>query len=78
MQFDSYTLGEFYDELFISKNQPRPEAQLLIERINSLSVGELLMRQKAAQVAMVKLGATFNVYGDSQGTERIFPFQFTG
>lgn len=74
MQFDSYTPGEFYDELFISKNQPRPEAQLLIERINSLSVGELLMRQKAAQVAMVKLGATFNVYGDSQGTERIFPF----
>ncbi|GFZ90690.1 circularly permuted type 2 ATP-grasp protein [Okeania sp. KiyG1] len=74
MQFDSYTPGKFYDELFISKNQPRPEAQLLIERINSLSVGELLMRQKAAQVAMVKLGATFNVYGDSQGTERIFPF----
>ncbi|NEN93295.1 MAG: circularly permuted type 2 ATP-grasp protein, partial [Okeania sp. SIO3H1] len=74
MQFDSYAPGEFYDELFISKNQPRPEAQLLIERINSLSVGELLMRQKAAQVAMVKLGATFNVYGDSQGTERIFPF----
>lgn len=74
MRFDSYDPGEFYDELFISKNQPRPEANLLIERINSLSTGELLMRQKAAQAAMMKLGATFNVYGDSQGTERIFPF----
>ncbi|MGD1808950.1 circularly permuted type 2 ATP-grasp protein [Dapis sp. BLCC M126] len=74
MRFDSYDPGEFYDELFITKNQPRPEAKLLIERINSLSTGELLMRQKAAQVAMMKLGATFNVYGDSQGTERIFPF----
>ncbi|NES03701.1 MAG: circularly permuted type 2 ATP-grasp protein, partial [Okeania sp. SIO2F4] len=74
MRFDSYDPGEFYDELFITKNQPRPEAKLLIERINSLSIGELLMRQKAAQVAMMKLGATFNVYGDSQGTERIFPF----
>ncbi|NEQ38329.1 MAG: circularly permuted type 2 ATP-grasp protein [Okeania sp. SIO3I5] len=74
MRFDSYDPGEFYDELFITKNQPRPEAKLLIERINSLSRGELLMRQKAAQVAMMKLGATFNVYGDSQGTERIFPF----
>ncbi len=74
MQFDSYDPGEFYDELFIAKNQPRPEAKLLIEKINSLSTGELLMRQKAAQVAMMKLGATFNVYGDSEGTERIFPF----
>ncbi|OZH55769.1 hypothetical protein AFK68_02460 [Hydrocoleum sp. CS-953] len=74
MRFDSYNPGEFYDELFITKNKPRPEAKLLIERINSLSTGELLMRQKAAQVAMMKLGATFNVYGDSQGTERIFPF----
>ncbi len=74
MRFDSYDPGEFYDELFITKNQPRPEAKLLIEIINSLSTGELLMRQKAAQVAMMKLGATFNVYGDSQGTERIFPF----
>jgi len=74
VRFDSYDPGEFYDELFITKNQPRPEAKLLIEKINSLSTGELLMRQKAAQVAMMKLGATFNVYGDSQGTERIFPF----
>ncbi len=74
MEFDSYDPGKFYDELFISKNQPRPEAKLLIEIINSLSTGELLTRQKAAQVAMMKLGATFNVYGDSQGTERIFPF----
>ncbi|MGB3513036.1 MAG: circularly permuted type 2 ATP-grasp protein [Microcoleaceae cyanobacterium] len=74
MRFDSYEPGQFYDELFISKNQPRLEANLLIERINSLSRGELLMRQQAAQTAMMKLGATFNVYGDSQGTERIFPF----
>ncbi len=74
MRFDSYDPGEFYDELFITKNQPRPEAKLLIEKINSLSTGELLMRHKAAQVAMMKLGATFNVYGDTQGTERIFPF----
>ena len=74
MQFDSYNPGEFYDELFVSKNQPRSEAKLLIERINSLSTGELLLRQQAAQAAMMKLGATFNVYGDSQGTERIFPF----
>jgi len=72
--FHSYEPGEFYDELFIGKNQPRPDANLLIEKINSLSQEELLIRQEAAQKAMMKLGATFNVYGDNRGTERIFPF----
>lgn len=74
MQFDQYDPGDFYDELFVAKGQPRPEAALLIERINSLSIEELQQRQQAAQNALFKLGVTFNVYGDNQGTERIFPF----
>lgn len=74
MKFDSYDPGEFYDELFVAKGQPRPEASILVEKINSLASGELGRRQQAAQIAMMKLGATFNVYGDTQGTERIFPF----
>ena len=74
MRFDSYEPGDFYDELFMAKGLPRPEARLLIERINSLSPGELTLRQQAAQKALLKLGATFNVYGDHQGTERVFPF----
>lgn len=74
MLFHSYEPGEFYDELFIDKNKPRQDANLLIEKINSLSEEELLIRQEAAQKAMMKLGATFNVYGDNRGTERIFPF----
>lgn len=74
MKFDSYDPGEFYDELFVTKGQPRPEASILVQKINSLASGELGRRQQAAQIAMMKLGATFNVYGDTQGTERIFPF----
>lgn len=74
VRFDSYDPGDFYDELFLAKGQPRPEATLLVERINSLSTGELKRRQQAAQIALFKLGVTFNVYGDSQGSERIFPF----
>lgn len=74
MRFESYEPGEFYDELFIAKGQPRPEAELLIERINSLSMQDLQIRQQAAKTAMMKLGATFNVYSDNQGTERILPF----
>lgn len=74
MQFDTYDPGDFYDELFIDRGKPRPEAQLLIEKINCLSNGELDQRQQAAQNTLMKLGATFNVYSDNQGTERIFPF----
>lgn len=74
MQFNQYDPGDFYDELFVAQGQPRPEAALLIERINSLSMLELQKRQQAAQNALFKLGVTFNVYSDNQGTERILPF----
>ncbi len=74
MQLNDYEPGDFYDELFEDRGKPRPEAIPLIDRINSLSMAELLRRQQAAQIALFKIGVTFNVYGDSQGTERIFPF----
>ncbi|GAB4378099.1 MAG: circularly permuted type 2 ATP-grasp protein [Elainellaceae cyanobacterium] len=74
MQFDQYDPGDFYDELFITQGEPRAEAALLIERINSLTFEELQQRQQAARNALFKLGVTFNVYSDNQGTERILPF----
>lgn len=72
--FDSYDPGDFYDELFASPGEPRPEGKLLIDRLNSLSLEEIRMRQQVAKTAMMKLGATFNVYSDSEGTDRILPF----
>ncbi|KAM3096194.1 circularly permuted type 2 ATP-grasp protein [Phormidesmis sp. 146-35] len=74
MNLDDYEPGDFYDELFITKGQPRPEAVPLINRINSLTIAELQRRQQAAQIALFKMGVTFNVYSDNEGTERIFPF----
>ncbi|MBW4463783.1 MAG: circularly permuted type 2 ATP-grasp protein [Nodosilinea sp. WJT8-NPBG4] len=74
MLFDAYDPGDFFDELFLSQGQPRPEAELLVRRVNAMSLVELQQRQKAVQNALFKLGVTFNVYSDNQGTERIFPF----
>ena len=74
VKFNAYDPGNFYDELFVSKGMPRPEAVPLIERINTLSEEELQRRQAAAQLMLFKMGVTFNVYSDNQGTERIFPF----
>jgi uncharacterized circularly permuted ATP-grasp superfamily protein len=74
MYLRDYDPGNFYDELFSAPGIPYPEAALLVERIDSLHLLELKQRQQAAQTALFKLGITFNVYSDSQGTERILPF----
>ena len=74
MRFDRYDLGGFFDEMFQVDGSPRPEAKLLVRAIDALSDGELLRRQQAAEVALLHMGITFNVYGHQEGTERIFPF----
>ncbi len=74
LKFDTYDTGGFFDEMFTPRGRPRAGAQLLQEKIDSLSDGELLQRQQAAERALLHLGITFNVYGDDAGAERIFPF----
>jgi uncharacterized circularly permuted ATP-grasp superfamily protein len=74
MQLSSYQTQGFYDEMFDAEGNAREEARLLLEKIESLEEGELLRCQHAAEALLLQMGITFNVYGDSAGTERIFPF----
>lgn len=75
LHFDGYDTQGFYDETFQSGGLgPRPGSTLLVQRIEALSDGELLRRQQAAESALLNLGITFNVYGNDEGQERIFPF----
>jgi uncharacterized circularly permuted ATP-grasp superfamily protein len=74
MRFTDYDPGEFVDEMFGERSAPRASARALVQFIDALPDGELLRRQRAAERALLTLGITFNVYGDSAGTERIFPF----
>ena len=74
MLFDSYQTQGFHDEMFDAEGNPRPEARLLLETIQSLEDGQLLRSQRAAERLLLQMGITFNVYGDSAGTEKIFPF----
>jgi uncharacterized circularly permuted ATP-grasp superfamily protein len=74
VRFSAYDTAGFYDELFEPNGSPRPQAQLLINTIESLSDGQLLRYQYAADRLLLQMGITFNVYADSAGTERIFPF----
>lgn len=74
MQFGQYQSDGFYDEMFDAQGMARPEARLLLETVESLEEGQLQRCQRAAERLLLQLGITFNVYGDSAGTERIFPF----
>jgi len=60
--------------MFDGTGSPRPHARLLLETVESLSDGQLLRYKHAAERLLLQMGITFNVYGDSAGTERIFPF----
>jgi len=74
MQFNTYQTENFHDEMFDEKGVARPEARLLLETIQSLEDGQLERCQLSAERLLLQLGITFNVYGDSSGAERIFPF----
>jgi uncharacterized circularly permuted ATP-grasp superfamily protein len=74
MTFEWYDTAGFYDELIDEHGRPRPGAELLVKRLESLDPGELLRRQRAAEGALWRMGITFAVYGDQRGTEKIWPF----
>ena len=74
MKFEHYQTGAFFDEMFEVGGEPRAAAKALVHLIETMTDGELLRRQQSAERALLYMGITFNVYGDSAGTERIFPF----
>jgi uncharacterized circularly permuted ATP-grasp superfamily protein len=74
MQFSSYQTEGFYDEMFEDDGRCRPHVQQVLDVIQSLSDGQLLRYKHSAERLLLQLGITFNVYGDTAGAERIFPF----
>src|SRR6185503_9009155 len=74
MRFEHYQTGSFFDEMFEAGSRPRPAARALVQLIEAMADGELLRRQQSAERALLYMGITFNVYGDNDGAERIFPF----
>jgi uncharacterized circularly permuted ATP-grasp superfamily protein len=70
---DYDTVG-FYDEMFHADGTPRPASGRLAQRLERLEPSELQKRQKAADVELLNMGITFNVYGHAAGTEKVWPF----
>ncbi|MBL8136956.1 MAG: circularly permuted type 2 ATP-grasp protein [Acidobacteria bacterium] len=73
-QFQSYALGQAYDEMFDERGVTREHYAALYERLGAVDPQELRQRQTAADLAFLHQGITFTVYGQNEGTERIFPY----
>jgi len=59
--------------MFSSPGVPRAHYQALFRTLLELPAEELKMSQQAADLSFLHQGITFTVYGNEQGTERVFP-----
>jgi uncharacterized circularly permuted ATP-grasp superfamily protein len=60
--------------MFAGSGGTRKHYARFLDLIEQLQPGELEEKQRTLDLAFLRQGVTFNVYGDSQGAERIFPF----
>ena len=72
--FDGYVPEHFFDEVFAADGTVRPHYQKFMSRFGRISRNEFDAKRHAVDVLLLRQGITFNVYGDAQATERIFPF----
>jgi uncharacterized circularly permuted ATP-grasp superfamily protein len=73
--FDQYQKENFFDEMFAnSTGRPFPHYEQLRDRFARLGIEELEEKQHRVDNGFLQQGVTFTVYGDDEGTERIFPF----
>jgi uncharacterized circularly permuted ATP-grasp superfamily protein len=71
--FVNYQLEQAYDEMFEAPSLPRPHYRALYQLLLGLPPEELRRTQQAADLSFLHEGITFTVYGNKEGTERIFP-----
>src|SRR5579872_5924031 len=62
-----------YDEMFAAPGVPRPHYRALHKTLLELAPDVLRRTQQAADLTFLHEGITFTVYGNKEGTERIFP-----
>lgn len=72
--FSNYMLDAAYDEMFGGEGEVRPQYVPLYQRLHDLTAHELQQRQRTADMTFLNQGITFTVYGEAEGTERIFPY----
>ncbi len=65
-----------FDEVFGRPSAPRAHYAALISILESFTVDDVARRERLQRLALMNQGITFTVYGEEDGLERIFPFDF--
>ena len=72
--FGDYPLDSAFDEMREGNGDLRPHYRALAELLARLPHDELQRRKQSAEMSFFTQGITFTVYGQDEGTERIFPY----
>ena len=70
----NYKANNCFDEMLDGEGKLRPHYGKVQKLFQGLTPAELEAKRLAMDMAFLRQGVTFNVYGDAQGAERIFPF----
>ncbi|HLZ57796.1 MAG TPA: circularly permuted type 2 ATP-grasp protein [Ktedonosporobacter sp.] len=72
--FAHYDFANSYDEMFDVHKHPRPAYQKLFHSLLEIPAEMLHQLQQDADLIFLNQGITFTVYGNDEGTERIWPY----
>jgi uncharacterized circularly permuted ATP-grasp superfamily protein len=72
--FDDYISPGYFDEMLAADGQPHPYCRKLFQRLTDMNLQDYVGRTQLADLMLVNQGITFNVYGDSLGAEKPWPF----
>lgn len=70
----NYAPENFFDEMLDERGEIRPHFRRFHELFQQLTAEEFNHKRQSIDLAFLRQGVTFNVYGDSAGAEKIFPF----
>src|SRR6266705_4799199 len=70
----NYSVDGFFDEMCGRDGGVLRHYEKLRVAFSRLSGEEFAAKRHAVELAFLRQGVTFNVYGDARGAERIFPF----
>ncbi|HEV2434984.1 MAG TPA: circularly permuted type 2 ATP-grasp protein [Verrucomicrobiae bacterium] len=71
---NKYKVDGGFDEMLDPKSGVRLHYRKLHKLFGNIKAVELNAKRRAVDTAFLRQGITFNVYGDVQGAEKIFPF----
>ena len=65
-----------FDEAFEPSGRARPHYKTVLSILQGFSGPEIERRERLQKLSLLNQGITFTVYGEKDGIERIFPFDF--